>query len=477
MARARTIKALCIGAGIALAGALSYACSVHDVNRSPTPPLAAPLPERFFEGGADGAPVDAWWETFGDPRLDQLVSQVLAGNLDLRRARARVAQAQAIARGADAPLWPRLDLRAGVGGSRTVFNAGEPIGLRSVESASYSIGAAVSYELDLWGRVGHLDDAASLELDASREDLQALGLSLSARVADLWLQIVGERALLELIEAQEDAAKKLVELVELRFAQGLSSSPEVYHQRQSLAAISAQRPLAEARLSVTGHQLAILLGRPPGSMTFGDRAELPAPPPPPPTGIPAELLARRPDVRAAFKRVVAADHRVGAAIAAQYPTLSLSGSTGFQSTDLFDLFKSWVWNLAANILAPIFDGGQRAAEVDRNRAVLEELVSAYGQATLIALGEVEDALVQERRQAEHVDRVQAQLALAQQAHDEARTRYVNGLSSYLEVLTTQRSLQQAEQALLQARRQLLAFRVQLHRALGGTWSPPVGRSR
>ncbi len=455
--------------------ALFMACSVHSVDTTPTPPLAAPVPERFVEGGVDGPPVERWWTRFADPELDALVARVIDDNLDLKRAFARIAQAEAIARGADSAFFPKLNAQAGVGGARSVFNAGEPIGIRSIEAANYTLGVSASYELDLWGRVAHMSDAAALDVLASREDMQAVALSLSARVTDLWLSAVGERALLALITRQEEAGKKLVELVELRFAQGLATSAEVYQQRQSLTAIQAQRPLAEARLAVALHQLAILAGRPPGALELGVRELLPDPPAPPPTGIPSELLMRRPDVRAAMQRVIAADHRVGQAIAAQYPSLSLSGSTGFQSPDLLELFQRWIWNLAANLLAPLFDGGQRSAEVDRTRAALEELINAYGQVTLTALGEVEDALVQERRQADYLANLDAQLELARLAHEESRTRYLGGLATYLEVLTTERALQQIEQSVLAARRQLLAHRVQLHRALGGTWPRDLDR--
>jgi len=445
------------------------ACSLHEVERDRPLPIAAPLPERFVEGGVIETPIERWWASFADPRLDRLVDEVLAGNLDLKRAWARVAQAEAVARGADAALFPKLNAQAGVSGSRTVFDLGAPIGVRSNETTSFSLGASATYELDLWGRVGHATDAAANDVLATREDMAAMALSLSARITDAWLQRAGEQMLLALVARQEAASQRMVELVEQRFAAGLASSLEVYQQRLQLAAVRAQRPLVEARLAVFAHQLAILTGRPPGALALEDAEFLPEPPPAPPTGVPADLLERRPDVRGAFLRVLAADHRVGQAIAAQYPTLALSGSTGFQSPDLLELFERWVWSLVANLVAPLFDGGQRSAEVDRARAQLEELVAAYGQTLLTALGEVEDALVQERRQREHIAVVDEQLTLARAAHAEARTRYVNGLGTYLEVLTTERSEQQAEQALLQARRQALAYRVQLHRALGGTW--------
>lgn len=450
--------------------AVLSACSLHTVKDDRAPPLSGPLPERFQELATDGEVfVEQWWTLFGDGELDQLVSLSLSDNMDLRRSLARIAQAEALVNAAGSGQLPTLSANAGVSGSRTVFNLGEPLGVRSNEAANFVLGASASWEIDLFNRLGHTTDAAELDLAATREDKNALALLLAGRVTDVYLQAVGERALIDLLNAQETSARKLVELVELRFGQGLAAITDVYAQRQQLATLSAQRPLAEARLSVFSHQLATLLGRPPSALSLADVRTLPPLPAPPRAGVPSEVLMRRPDVRAALIRVTAADHRIGAAIAAQYPSLSLSASTGFQSPDLLDLFERWVWNLAANLVAPLFDGGRRSAEVDRTRAVLEDLVLAYGQATLTALTEVESALAQEARQRQHIERLDEQLALARLASSEVEARYANGLSTYLEVLTAQRSLQQSEQSMLQARRQLLAYRVQLHRALGGTW--------
>jgi len=445
------------------------ACSLHTLERDPPPPLAAPIPERFSELESDGdAHVERWWTQFGDAELDTLVNHALKDNLDLRRALARINQAEALRRTAGPAQLPSVSASAGVSGSRSVFNLGPPIGVRSNEAANFTLGVSAAWEIDLFNRLGHTVDAAELDLAATREDKNALAMSLAARVTDLYLQAVGERALVDLLLAQEESAKKLVELIELRFSQGLAAISDVYAQRQQLSTLSAQRPLAESRLQLARHQLATLLGRPPSALSLADVRALPAVPPAPKTGVPSEVLNRRPDVRAALIRVTAADHRVGAAIGAQYPSLNLAASTGFQAPDLLELFEYWVWNLAANIVAPLFDGGRRSAEVDRTRAVLEDLVLAYGQATLTAVTEVESALAQENRQRQHIERLDEQLQLARLAFTETEVRYANGLSTYLEVLSAQRALQQSEQSMLQARRQLLSFRVQLHRALGST---------
>ncbi len=449
--------------------ALLSGCAVHEV-REPALPFESP--ERF-SGSDDSPATERWWTSFGRPALDALVDEAVSRNLDLKRAIARVRQAEAVLAGAEGALLPTLQAQAGVGGARTVINLGEPIGVRSNEAASFGLGVSAAWEVDLWGRLRHLEDAAELDVAASRADLSAVAQSIAARVTEAYLQIQGETALLELLENQDKLAEKFIAIFDARQKQGLGTSLEVHQQRQQKASIRAQMPLAEARRTLQLQQLALLLGRPPGALELEMNGASLASPPQPATGLPSQLLTRRPDVRAAMLRVMAADHRVGQAIAARYPSLSLSGSTGFQSPDLLDLFGRWVWNLASNLVAPLFDGHRREAEVKRTEAVLNELVNAYGQTVLTALSEVEGALVQERRQREHIALLEEQLSFATLAFTEAERRYNQGLASYLDVLTTQRSVEQSEVALLSARRQLLSARVQLHRALGGTWSDAI----
>jgi len=449
------------------------ACSLHRVTDSPEVPVA--VPDRYAsqgEGDPEGQvePPDRWWEAFEEQELNALVDTILAGNLDLRRGFARLSQAEAIARGAEAGYWPTITADAGVSRQRQVFNLGEPLGFIANTTSTIGLGVGARYEVDLWGRVASMSRASDRDVEATRQDLETVAMTLSARATELWLAIVGERATLALLDAQEEVSRRFVELVELRFGQGMASALEVYQQRQQHLALEGQRPLVEARLEILSHQLAVLAGRAPGQLEPPAAAALPALPATPRTGLPAELLGRRPDVRAAQLRVVAADHRVGAAIADQYPQLSLSGRVGFQARDVASFLDSWIWNLAANLLAPLFDGGRRQAEVERARAHVEDLLGGYAQVVLQAILEVEEALVTERRQGEHLAKVAEQLVFARASLDEATARYVNGLSTYLNVLTALRAVQQAEQTHLATERQVLAARIQLYRALGGAWT-------
>ena len=475
--------------GLVLSTALSAivmtGCAVHEPNLAPESPVAVPDGYHGSRAGQRpgqrlGSPsgvraADRWWTDLGDADLTAMVDAVLASNLSLSRAWQRIDLSRAVARQAGSPLYPTVSGSIGVGGNRSNANLGPPLGVQSNTNASYSLSVAVAYEVDLWGKARNQAKAAELDVQAAEWDLQAAAMTLAATTTDAWLSLLEQQALHTLLGEQDRTNKTYLELVELRFRQGFAGALDVYQQRQQLTATRAQLPLVRSRAQLLQHQLATLAGQAPGSTLPKARGRLPALPALPAVGVPADLLKRRPDVRAAHDRIVAADYRTGVAVADQYPSIQLSASTGFQATDLADLFTSWVWNLAASITQTIFDGGRKSAEVERSKAQLRELVLAYGEAVLTALREVEDALEQERGQAEYIMALDEQLSLAQRTLDEAKARYVNGLNDYLPVLTSLRSLHSAQTTRLSAERQLLSYRVQLHRALGGTWTAKLAR--
>ncbi|MGM0574239.1 MAG: efflux transporter outer membrane subunit [Myxococcota bacterium] len=458
----------------AMAGAwLLAGCALHDVEESPEPP--APVPEGYSRAGDAPLDADGWWHAFGDPGLDAAMARTLDDNLDLGRAWARVDQASALARQSRAGWWPQIDASLGAQKQQQHIFASEPIGKITSKTSIFNMSVGASYEVDLWGKVREAKEAADLDLQATREDLESLAVTLTSQVAETWFALAEQRALRALLDEQIEVAEEYLELVSLRFRQGFASALDVRQQRQQVRRLQSQTPLVDAQIDVLRTQLAVLQGRAPKAEVDTPEAGLPEPPPLPDPGVPADLLQRRPDVESARLRVAAADHRVGVAIADRFPALRFSGSTGFQDPSIVDIFSSWIWNLAANLVAPIVDGGRRAAEVDRARAVVEERLKAYGQTVLVAVKEVEDALARETWQRRHVEAIEAELASARQTLEEARTRYLQGLIDYLPVLTALQGVQQAEQRLLSARRQLLSIRIQLHRALGGTWTEDLER--
>jgi NodT family efflux transporter outer membrane factor (OMF) lipoprotein len=437
-------------------------CSLHDVQPDPPPPIA--FPEAWSGSLGETEVPDRWWEAFADPGLSALIDDALGGNLDIQRAWARLDQAWALSDAADAGWWPQINAEANVSRGRSYGFGGQ-----AATSNRFSLRATATWEADIWGRVAALDSASEIDVQASRLDLSGAAMSLAGQVAGVWYELAGQRALSALLAAQIQTSRTFLELVELRFQQGIVSAVDVLQQRQQLASIESQLPLVDSRLAVLSNQLAVLTGRPPGSVLYSPPDVLPEPPPQPTAGVPADLLTRRPDVRSAQLRVVSADHRTAAAIADRLPTLRLSAYIGFESTDISDLFERWVWGIAGGLLGPVFDGGRRAAEVERTRAVTRELWLAFGQVTLTAIREVEDALAQETHQVRYIAEIARRLEIAQATLREARNRYAQGLTDYLPVLTALTTVQGLEQSAVQARAQQLAFRIQLYRALGGSW--------
>ncbi len=471
----------------ALAASL-LACNPFHTARKADDIRPTALPDAWQQPVGAAAAPDRWWTSFGDPALDGVIETLLADNLDLAQAWSRLAQSRAVAAQQGAARLPTANVSAGAGASRryvaTPQATGDPANpIATVTEGdtfeNYSLSAAAQYEVDLWDRIGAGHRAARLDVQASALDVQALAISLTASAADLWFALVESRSTEALLESQIETNTTLLELARFRFGEGLASAADVLQQEQLLLSTRRQLPAVQGRRATLEHQLAVLLGQPPsaGAALGGASVEVPDPPALPAAGVPADLLTRRPDIHAAQLRVAAADERVGAAIAGRLPNITLSASIGFEAQSFGDLIDRWVWSLAGNLLAPIFDGGRRAAEVERNRAAVEGALAAFTQTTLRAFAEVEDALVLEARQAETLDRLQAELDVSRRLYEQARARYMEGLTDYLPVLSALQGVQRNEVSLLSARRQRIAYRIQLHRALGGAWTtelrPPV----
>jgi outer membrane protein, multidrug efflux system len=430
-----------------------------------TPPVA--VPETFSTSGNTPAP-QRWWQAFGDPNLNATVEQALADNLDLRVAWDRLDQAWATARQSGASLWPTLDGTASASETTT-----KVAGVNRRSTSAYRLGVVASYEVDLWGRVRAGVDAARLDVLAGSADLHASAMTVSAEVTGVWYELVTQEGQLRLLDEQVKTNEQYLEVITLKFRRGQGSATDVLQQRQLLESTRGNRILVASAIKVLEHQLAVLLGQAPGSMLVALPETLPPLPPLPETGLTTAWLRNRPDVRAAFVRVQAADRRVAAAIADQYPRLSLSVTAETSAEEVRDLFDNWLATLAANLAAPLFDAGRRQAEVDRTRAVTSERLNAYGQAVLTGLREVEDALAQEARQQQYVGSLKAQLDLSRKSTDQTRENYTKGATDFVRYLTTLLGHQRLERTHLAAEQDLVQFRINLYRALGGGWALPV----
>ncbi|HUH03773.1 MAG TPA: efflux transporter outer membrane subunit [Kofleriaceae bacterium] len=447
--------------------AAATSCSPHKVTHRPAPPVPVPA---AFSGDGTGAPLpDRWWRDFGDPELSRLIDAMFADNLQLRAAWARLRQGAALARQASSGKWPQVDLEASAARAENRINL-PSIGQQTFSSNSFQISVRAGYEVDVWNKVASNAAAARLDVAAGRDEIEGLAMSMVAQLSEVWFELVHARAQRKLLNDQLDTNKIYVELTELRFGQGQASALDVYQQQQQVLQIQANLALVEGAIAANQQALAVMLGKPPQTSVAGGPDVLPELPAPPGTGVPADLLVRRPDVRAAQKRVEAADYRVAAAVADRLPGLRLMGALSLSNANIGDLIAAPLYSIMASVTAPLFDGGRRKAEVDRNRAVVEEQLANFGQVLLSAMLEVEQSLVFERQQRLHLIELVQQVEVSGKALREARERYRQGLIDYLPVITALQAQQRTELALLGAQRQLISYRIQLYRALGGSWT-------
>lgn len=437
--------------GLALGG-----CQAHRVDLSPKPLTGEGA--SFSASSAVQAPSENdWWTAFGDAKLDDLIQRSLDGNLDVLGAIARLDQATALTRQAEALRLPLLDIEA-LGEKEWI--EGDP------QKRNIRAGAALSWEIDVFNRIGFAALARQSEQMARAEDVEAVRLSLSAEVAGAYYDAISQRRQLVLLQRQIDVDRNLLELTELRFSGGLSASVDVLQQSSQLAETESLVPPTEAALRLSENRLDVLIGEAPDARNrvddedaFANIADLPF------LGVPSDLLLNRPDLRALQKELVAADADIGRAIAERLPKITLEGAYYYEDGPVFTGPAAF---LLGSLVQPLLDWGARKAEVERNRALYVERLAVFSQAYLVAIEDVENALYQERKQREFLNRLENRRRILAETVVETRDRYTNGLTDFLPVLNAVQELQRLERVILRQERDLIGFRIQLHRALGGT---------
>ncbi len=453
-------------------------------------------PDRMEEAGLETpgswqdtrtarAGVDAdWVSRFKDTRLRRLVDQALADNRDLRAAVARYEQALQQARIVGAAALPMADLT--FGGNRQKQNfIGLPLdgfgpggggggGVFSNTFNQFNLSLGVQWEADVWGRIRAGKSAAVADAQAAAQDIRAAQASLAARVASTWFTLAEEREQVDLARESENVFRQTADAVRDRFARGQQEDGGAASQLRlaetDAAAARAARLERQQNLESAARRLEILLGAYPAGQIAA--AKLPPVPGKPPVGLPSELLQRRPDVLAAERRYAAAGKRLSEARRAVFPRLALTSSAGTATGDLSDLLNSdfGVWQLAGNVIQPIFTGGQIRAEANVRYAREREVLANLQQTVLNAFGEVETALAAERLLAERADAVSAALDLARQADEAARADFAGGVGDLLTVLTAQNSVLRLRSQQITLHRLRLENRINLHLALGGDFT-------
>jgi NodT family efflux transporter outer membrane factor (OMF) lipoprotein len=420
---------------------------------------------------------EAWWTSFGDSLLDRLVAEVLGSNLDLQAAAARVDAALAQARIAGAALEPQLSASLDAARREQVF-IGLPIPGqegRALSNTSTSIGSSldISWEADLWGRLRNAKGGASALAEAAAADFAAARLSLAGQTAKAWFALLEAQEQLALWTEVATSRSVTSEQIRRRYERGLRSALDLRLARSSEAAAVAVVAARRQQLDSARRQIHLLASRyPSGDPDLASGRGLPALPPPVPAGLPSAIVTRRPDLLSLERRLAAAGFRLNEARASLYPRFRLTGSAGTLSNELEDLLDDdfSVWSLAAGLLQPLFRGGRLRAGVSLAQAQLQETAAAYAQTVLRAFAEVELMLVAESSLSDQYDALKIAAVEAEAADRLARDRYLKGLSDYLSVLESQRQSALAQSELLEIARRRLVGHVDLHLALGGSWS-------
>jgi len=414
--------------------------------------------EQFSLPGATQAP-DKWWTAFEDQKLNQLVDSALRANLSLKAVWNQLEQASALVDQSSSSLWPQVDmqLQSGISRPEPDFVGGE--------NTQLSLGA--DYEVDLWGRIRYSVHAQQYRREATLYDYKTAATSLSAEITLAWFRLKATKNQIALLEEQITTNEKVLSLIRARFASGQVKGVDILRQKQLIESSKAQKLSLEAQKAILQNQLAVLLGQPPGPAFEEATAQLPELPAVPETGIPMQLVNRRPDIQSAFYALQASDRELAAAISNKYPRLSFSLTAAIRSNTFSDLFQSQAVSLTGGLLAPLFYGGRLQSEVDRTEAVRKQRVNEYGQAVLVAFQEVENALIQETKQLEQLAIVKEQVTMAEKTYGQLRIEYLNGSIPYLDVLVALNQQQQLQRDLINAKISLLEIRVALYRALAG----------
>jgi outer membrane protein, multidrug efflux system len=415
-----------------------------------------------------------WWDIFGDARLEDLVTEAVAANHDLRAAAARVEQARQLVGIARAEMLPLVGYDVEAGRQRAITpGLGAGTGDEGATFNSFLSTVNLAWEIDVWGRIRRQTEAAKARLYAAEDVRRGVLLTLTSDVASAYFELVALDLQLAVTRASVATFRETSTLFENRFEGGIGTMLEVSRARAAQGGAESQVPEIERLIVLKENQISVLLGRLPGRIERTADLREPAMAAAIPVGLPSDLLERRPDLLAAEHAIVAANAEVGAALASFFPRLGLTSFYGGQSTDLENLVKhgNAIWGAGASISGPIFQGGRLLAGYRGRSAQLDEAIERYRQATLSAFSEVSSLLVSHEKtrlardvRADSVEQLRMSVSLSLQ-------RYRDGISSYFEVLDAQQQYFPSQIELVRLQRDQLVAVVGLYRALGGGWAP------
>jgi multidrug efflux system outer membrane protein len=470
----KVVVALMTGFGLAL----SSGCTVGPNFQRPavkvpaqwTGPEVSPMAAAVSPPGAD---LTRWWERFQDPTLSSLVERAIKSNLDLMVAEARVRQARATRGIAVAGIGPTVDTSASFQRNRSpVTGSGDRP--KGVISNQYQAGFDAGWELDIFGGIRRNIEAADADVEASVETLRDVLVTLTAELARNYIELRSFQQRIVIARRNLKAQQHSADLTRQRFVGGFVGALDVANAEAQVATTAAEIPLLEAAARQSIYSLSVLLGLEPAALKeeLSPVSAIPSAPPSVPTGVPSDLLRRRPDIRTAEAEIHGATARIGVATADLFPRFTISGSTGLVASD----FSSWLkwasrfWSFGTFVTWPLFDMGRIRANIELQKALQEETMITYQQTVLGALQEVENAMVASEKEEEHRRALVEAVTANRKAVDLATKLYTQGETNFLDVLVAQRSLFSSEDALIQSTGTVSTNLVALYKALGGGWT-------
>jgi len=439
---------------------------------TPAPPQFKELPPNWKPAEpSDQLAKGNWWEIFQDPQLNALEQQINVSNQTLKAAQAQFEQARAAVRINRSFQYPTVT--GGVSATRNHVSANRPNG-RLAPTSNYTdlqLPVDASYEADVWGRVRRTVEAARASAQATAADVESVSLSLHAELASDYFQLRALDAEEQLLNSTVAAYEKALELTQNRFSGGVASQVDVAQAQTQLETTRAQAIDVGVQRAQFEHAIAVLTGKAPSTLTLAS-APLTSTPPVIPTGLPSDLLERRPDIAATERRMAAANAEIGVAKAAYYPTITLSGTGGFEGSSITNWFNGPSGFVAAGVSAigTVFDAGRRRAVTDQAKAAYNQSVANYQETVLTAFQDVEDNLAALRILDQEATTENAAVTAAEHSLALSNNRYKGGVTTYLEVITAQSVALSDERVAVQIAGRRMTAAVLLIKALGGGWT-------
>ncbi len=443
------------------------------------PPVYTPQDYRFATIRATNSIGDLpWWEVFKDPLLQDLIHTALTNNYDIKQAVARVEQARQQVTVARSPMFPQVGYGSEIGrGKNSALNVATP--QNGLTSSSVGVNINAFWEIDFWGRIRRLTEAACATYLATDEARRGVTITLISDVATAYFSLLDLDQEVQIQIAATNAYAGSFRIFNERRINGVASRLETDRAAAAQANAAAEIPQLELQIASTENQINVLLGRPPGPIRRSSLSNQPAFPVEIPAGLPSGLLQRRPDILASEEDLIAANANIGASFANFFPQIGLTTFFGKVSPELsaFSSGSATAWNIGATATGPLFQGGRLLAQYKASKARFDEAAAAYQGTVVTAMGDVSNALISKQKladtavyDAQAVDALTSSVRLATE-------RYLNGKSSYFEVLQAQQELYPTQRALAQVQANELVAVVSLYKALGGGWDTPVEQSQ